>query len=62
VVADVPAEHVRLYPPAEVDLIDVTSGHPRARSVPLLFTTRHGNPFTDRTWSREWIKWRDAAG
>lgn len=20
------------------------------------------NPFTDRTWSREWVSWRDAAG
>ncbi|MFF5231202.1 tyrosine-type recombinase/integrase [Dactylosporangium sp. NPDC000521] len=28
----------------------------------LLFSTRRGNPFTDRTWSREWGKWRAAAG
>jgi integrase len=45
-----------------VELVDTTNGHPVRRSVPLLFTTRQGNPFTDRTWSREWIKWRTAAG
>jgi integrase len=27
-----------------------------------MFTTVFGNPFTDRTWSAEWIKWRRAAG
>jgi integrase len=32
------------------------------RRARLLFTTTHGNSFTDRTWSREWTKWRDAAG
>jgi integrase len=62
VVKDVIAEHVRLYPPVEVEMVDTTSGHPVRRSVPLLFTTRQGNPFTDRTWSREWAKWREAAG
>src|SRR3954449_4798372 len=51
-----------LYPPAEVELIDITSGRPVRRNVLLLFTTRQGNPFTDRTWSREGIKWRDATG
>ena len=37
-------------------------GRPVRRTVPLLFTTVHGNPFTDRTWSAEWVKWRRAAG
>ncbi|MEU8180523.1 tyrosine-type recombinase/integrase [Micromonospora sp. NPDC049047] len=32
------------------------------RRLPLLFTTTRGNPFTDRTWSNEWVKWRDKAG
>ncbi|WP_433288535.1 tyrosine-type recombinase/integrase [Micromonospora sp. CA-244673] len=30
--------------------------------MPLPFTTTRGNPFTDRTWSRECADWRDAAG
>jgi integrase len=55
-------EHVRMYPPVDVDLVDITSGDPVRRSVPLLFTTGRGNPFTDRTWSNEWVKWRDRAG
>jgi integrase len=62
VVRDVLAEHVRRFPPVDVSLIDTTSGEPIRRTVPLLFTTTHGNPFTDRTWSREWVGWRDAAG
>lgn len=32
------------------------------RTVPLLFTTTHRNPINDKTWSREWSKWRQAAG
>ncbi|WBB65762.1 site-specific integrase [Micromonospora sp. WMMD812] len=56
------AEHVRDFPPVSVELVDITSGDPVRRSVPLLFTTTRGNPFTDRTWSREWADWRDAAG
>ncbi len=62
VVSEVLAEHVRQFPPVEVELVDITSGDPVRRLVPLLFTTTHGNPFTDRTWSREWARWRDAAG
>jgi integrase len=62
VVRDVLAEHVRCFPPVAVELVDVTSGDAVRRTVPLLLTTTHGNPFTDRTWSREWIGWRDAAG
>ncbi|MFE9651553.1 tyrosine-type recombinase/integrase [Micromonospora sp. NPDC006431] len=62
VVGQVLAEHVREFPPVPVELVDVTSGDPVRRSVPLLFTTRRGNPFTDRTWSREWADWRDTAG
>ncbi|MFJ8581458.1 tyrosine-type recombinase/integrase [Micromonospora sp. NPDC093277] len=62
VVGQVLAEHVREFPPVPVELVDLTSGDPVRRSVPLLFTTRRGNPFTDRTWSREWADWRDSAG
>ena len=62
VVAEVLAEHVRQFPPVEMELIDTTSGEPVRRVVPLLFTTTRGNPFTDRVWSREWAGWRDAAG
>lgn len=62
VVGEVLAEHLQRFPPIEVEMIDITSGDPVRRRVPLLFTTTHGNPFTDRTWSREWVGWRDAAG
>lgn len=62
VVADAIADHVRQFPPVEVELVDITSGEPVRRLARLLFTTRYGNPFTDRTWSREWASWRDAAG
>ena len=61
-VAEHLAAHVKQSPPVTVELLDLTSGEPVRRLVPLLFTTRHGNPFTDRTWSREWAKWRAAAG
>ncbi|MBB2944808.1 integrase [Actinoplanes lutulentus] len=54
--------HVKEYPPVEVGMPDITTGRPVRRAVPLLFTTVHGNPFTDRTWSAEWVKWRRAAG
>jgi len=62
IVGQVVAEHVRQFPPVPVELVDITSGEPVRRTVPLLFTTTRGNPFTDRTWSREWMGWRDAAG
>ncbi|MFI7551932.1 tyrosine-type recombinase/integrase [Micromonospora sediminimaris] len=62
VVGQVLAEHVRDFPPVPVELVDLTAGNPVRRSVPLLFTTTRGNPFTDRTWSREWADWREAAG
>jgi integrase len=42
--------------------LDLVDGRPIRREVPLTFTTVHGNPFTDRTWSAEWIKWRRKAG
>lgn len=29
--------------------------------MPLLFTTTHGNPINDKTSSRDWAKWRQAA-
>ncbi len=62
VVGQVLADHVQQFPPVPVELVDITPGDPVRRSVPLLFTTTRGNPFTDRTWSREWADWRDAAG
>jgi hypothetical protein len=58
-VSEVLTEHVRQFPPVEVDLVDVLSGEPARRVVPLLFTTTRGYPFTDRTWSREWADWHD---
>jgi integrase len=54
--------HVQRYPPVELDLLDATFGEPIRRRVRLLFTTMRGNPFTDRTWSWEWVKWRERAG
>lgn len=61
-VGEVLADHVTRFPPVGVNLVDTTSGEPVPRVVPLLFTTSFGNPFTDRTWSREWARWREAAG
>jgi integrase len=61
-VAEHLAAHVQRFPPVVVDLVDVTSGDPVQRSVPLLFTTTRGNPINDKTWSREWSKWREVAG
>jgi hypothetical protein len=49
VVAQVLTEHIRDFPPVSVNLVDLTTGEPVRRSVRLLFTTTHGNPFTDRT-------------
>jgi integrase len=54
--------HMINYPPTEIVMLDTTGAEPAKRAVPLLFTTTRGNPFTDRTWSNEWIKWRDQAG
>jgi integrase len=62
VVAAALAQHERDYPPVRVGMLDATSGSPVRRDVPLLFTTTWGNPFTDRTWSAEWVKWRTRAG
>ena len=56
------SRHLRDYPPVEVEMLDITSGSPVRRCVPLLFITTRGNPFTDRTWSNEWVKWRERAG
>jgi len=62
VVAEKIREHIAQFPPVELEMLDITSGEPRHRKLRLLFTTRHGNPITDRIWSREWGKWRAAAG
>lgn len=61
-VAEHLAAHVRQFPPVEVELPDITSGRLVRRAVPLLFTTTHGNPINDKIWSREWARWRAAAG
>ena len=62
-VADALQAHVKGgFGPVEVEMPDITAGRPVTRAVPLMFTTVHGNPFTDRTWSAEWIKWRRKAG
>jgi integrase len=54
--------HIRRFPPVGVEVLDETSGTRVRRSVPLLFTTTYGNPFSDRAWSTQWIKWRERAG
>jgi integrase len=54
--------HVRDNPPVGIELLDLTTSRPVRRRVQLLFTTTRGNPFTDKTWSNEWVKWREAAG
>ncbi len=67
-VAAVFAEHVRKYPPASVELPDITAGtpdsgkDPRRRLVPLLFTDDQGRPIHDQRWSDLWRTWRRAAG
>jgi integrase len=62
VVAGALADHVAAFPPVNIELVDTTGADPITRVAPLLFTTTRGNPFTDRTWSNEWVKWRDQAG
>jgi integrase len=62
IVADRLARHIRAHPPVGVEMLDQTGVVPGRRAVPLLFTTVRGNPFTDRTWSAQWIKWRTKAG
>jgi integrase len=67
-VAAVLAEHIRSYPPAVVDLVDITAGTPdpgkapKRRPVALLFTDEQGRPIHDQRWSAMWQQWRKAAG
>jgi integrase len=67
-VAEVIAEHVDRYPPAIVDLPDVTAGTPdpgmppRRRPVRLLFTDGQGRPIHDQRWSDLLRQWRRTAG
>jgi len=61
-VAEHLTRHIKEFPPVAMELPDVTSGEPARRVVSLLFSTSRGNPFNDKTWSREWDKWRRAAG
>jgi hypothetical protein len=49
----------QIYAPAEVEMLDLTGRDPVRRLVPMYFTSVHGNAFTDRTWSGEWVKRRD---
>ncbi|GAA2587618.1 hypothetical protein GCM10010399_17020 [Dactylosporangium fulvum] len=62
VVAEQIKTHMKEFPPTPIELVDTTTGEPVRRTVSLLFTTRHGNPINDKIWSREWAKWRTAAG
>jgi integrase len=62
------AEHIRLFPPATVELVDIARGTPdpgrpaTTRSVDLLFTDHLGRPIHDQAWSKLWKGWRAAAG
>ncbi|MEU4634235.1 site-specific integrase [Micromonospora chalcea] len=62
------AQHVRTYPPALVELPDITAGtpdpgrEPKRRLVPLLFTDELGRPIHDQRWSTMWRGWCRAAG
>ncbi|MDI6099827.1 site-specific integrase [Actinoplanes sp. NEAU-A12] len=62
------AEHVRRFPPARVDLPDITRGTPdpgkpaTRRVAELLFTDDYGRPIHDQAWSKLWAGWRKAAG
>jgi integrase len=61
-VAEHLAEHIRLYPPTEFQLPDITNGDRITRTVAILFTSQRGKLFTDRYWAELWRDWRDAAG
>lgn len=61
-VAAVLAEHIRQFPPVEIEVVDTTSGDPVKRTVALLFTNDRGGAITDKRWAEMWSKWRTAAG
>lgn len=61
VAAQALADHVERFPPVKVELVDITSGRPERRIVPLLFT-EDGKPISNQGWSRMWTRWRTAAG
>lgn len=67
-VAIVLADHVHRYPPATVELPDITAGtpdpgkRPTRRPVPLLFTDDQHRPIHNQRWSDMWQHWRRAAG
>lgn len=55
ITADALAEHIRKYPPAEIELVDATDPDSRkhkARQVKLLFTDEKGRPITRGNWSK----------
>ncbi len=62
------ATHVRDFPPASVELVDITRGTPDPgkpavrRVVRLLFTDESGRPIHDQAWAKLWRVWREAAG
>jgi integrase len=61
-VATALAEHIREFPPVGVEIVDLTSGRPERRTVPLMFTNERGGPISDKRWSEMWARWRAAAG
>jgi integrase len=62
------AEHVRRFPPVDVELPDITRGTPdpgkpaTRRAAALLMTDERGKPLHDQVWSLLWARWRTAAG
>jgi integrase len=57
------SEHVRLFPPAEVEIEDRTGPNPVRRVARLLFTTADGKPLRRTSFSKEvWQPARAAAG
>jgi integrase len=63
VVAEALAEHMRRFPPSEVEIDDETDPRrPRRRRARLLFTTRDGRPVSRNSWSHTWTPAVRAAG
>lgn len=57
------AEHIRRYPPVEIEIDDETNPRkPVRRTVKLLFTTNRLNPIHRATWSEIWSPSAGAVG
>lgn len=57
------AEHIKAYPPIEMEIEDCTNPRkPVRRTARLLFTTNALNPLHRATWNHIWSPARDAAG